>query len=199
VPVKDAPAYVVNRLLTRLFGEVLRAIDDGTDFLVADRALDPLGLPMSPLTLVGFTGAAVTLHVAESLAAAYPDRFYVSANLRQVVDAGKSSILTWVGGEPVVDPEVTALYERPADPVLLGPDQILRRAVGAVCDEVRRLLDDGVVAEAQDIDLCLLTGAGFPFHLGGLTPYLDRAGVSEHVTGRRFLSPGVASLRASPD
>ena len=32
------------------------------------------------------------------------------------------------------------------------------------------------------------------FHLGGVTPYLDRSGTSERVTGKRFLPPGVASL-----
>ena len=51
------------------------------------------------------------------------------------------------------------------------------------------MLDEGVVAEAQDIDLCLILGAGWPFHLGGITPYLDREGVSERVTGERFLPP----------
>jgi hypothetical protein len=59
------------------------------------------------------------------------------------------------------------------------------------------MLDEGVVAEAQDIDLCLILGAGWPFHLGGITPYLDRSGVSERVTGRRFLLPGIASLPVS--
>jgi len=195
VPVKDSSAFVVNRLLSRLFGEVMRAIDEGTGFMVADQALAPLGLPMSPLTLVGFTGTAVTLHVTESLAAAYPGRFYVSPNLRRVVDAGKPSILTWVGGDPVVDPEVAALYERPAAG---GPraDEVLRRATDAVCDEIRRALDGGVVGDVHDINLCLLTGAGFPFHLGGITPYLDRIGSSERVAGRRFLAPGIASLPA---
>jgi len=57
------------------------------------------------------------------------------------------------------------------------------------------MLDDDVVAEPPDIDLCLLLGAGWPFHLGGITPYLDRTGISEHATGRRFLPPGVASVR----
>jgi hypothetical protein len=99
-----------------------------------------------------------------------------------------------VGGDPVVDPEVSALYDVPAGSIAPTPDEILRRATDAVCDEVRRLLDEGVVADVQDIDLCLLTGAGFPFHLGGLTPYLDRSGVSERVTGQRFLPRGVASL-----
>jgi hypothetical protein len=56
------------------------------------------------------------------------------------------------------------------------------------------MLDDGVVAEPQDVDLCLLLGAGWPFHLGGITPYLDRTGISERVAGGRFLPPGVASI-----
>ena len=71
---------------------------------------------------------------------------------------------------------------------------MLDNAVSALADEIRRMLDDGVVAEPQDIDLCMIMGAGWPFYLGGITPYLDRTGVSERVTGRRFLPKGVASL-----
>ena len=40
----------------------------------------------------------------------------------------------------------------------------------------------------------MLLGAGWPFWNGGITPYLDRTGVSEQVTGSRFLPPGVASV-----
>jgi hypothetical protein len=53
-----------------------------------------------------------------------------------------------------------------------------------------------VVAEPQDIDLAMITGAGFSFWNGGLTPLLDRTGVAERVTGRRFLPRGVASTPA---
>jgi hypothetical protein len=42
----------------------------------------------------------------------------------------------------------------------------------------------------------MLLGAGWPFWLGGISPYLDRAGVAEAVTGERFLPKGVASLPA---
>ena len=56
------------------------------------------------------------------------------------------------------------------------------------------MLDEGVVADPRDIDLCLILGAGWPFHLGGVTPYLDRTGIAEKVTGHRFLEPGVASV-----
>ena len=48
------------------------------------------------------------------------------------------------------------------------------------------MLDEGVVAAPQDIDLCMILGAGWPFHLGGITPYLDRAGISAKVNGATF-------------
>ena len=66
----------------------------------------------------------------------------------------------------------------------------------AVTDEIGRMLDEGVVGDVRDIDLALILGAGWPFWLGGITPYLDRSGYSERVRGTRFLGPGVASLPA---
>jgi 3-hydroxyacyl-CoA dehydrogenase/enoyl-CoA hydratase/3-hydroxybutyryl-CoA epimerase len=49
---------------------------------------------------------------------------------------------------------------------------------------VKRLLDERVVAEAADVDTCLLLGAGWPFFMGGVTKYLDQTGVSERLFGR---------------
>ncbi|MDG9706300.1 3-hydroxyacyl-CoA dehydrogenase NAD-binding domain-containing protein [Streptomyces sp. DH37] len=192
VLVKDAPAFVVNRILTRFLGEVLRSIDEGTPVEVADRALAPLGLPMSPIVLLELVGPAVAHHVAGTLNAAFPDRFGVSENLGRVVEAGKRNLYVYDSGKPELDPEVAALFE--TGDTVLTEEQVRERALNAIAEEIRLMLDEGVVAEAQDIDLCLITGAGWPFHLGGITPYLDREGVSERVTGKRFLEPGVASV-----
>ena len=92
VLVKDAPAFVVNRLLTRFLGEIIGCVDEGTPFEVAEHAPDPLGLPMSPFFLLQLVGPAVALHVGETLAAAYPDRFRVSPKLRALVEAGKTAV-----------------------------------------------------------------------------------------------------------
>ncbi|MCP2302673.1 3-hydroxyacyl-CoA dehydrogenase NAD-binding domain-containing protein [Actinokineospora globicatena] len=195
VLVKDAPAFVVNRLLTRFMGEVVAAIDEGTPFEVADRATEPLGLPMSPLVLLQLVGAPVALHVAETMHRAYPDRFGVSENMRRFVAAGKNAVWTWdSAGNQSVDPEVAELWQFGPNP--LTEQQVLDRVLDGVAQEIRIMLDEGVVAEAQDIDLCLILGAGWPFWLGGITPYLDRAGVSERVHGKPFLAPGVASVPA---
>ncbi len=192
VLVKDAPAFVVNRLLTRFLGEVTKSVDEGTPFEVADRALDPLGLPMSPFVLMQLVGPAVAFHVSETMHGAFPDRFYVSDNLKKIVEAGKTAIWTYDSGTPEVDPEVAALFSQGDAP--LTEEQVRDRALTALAEEVQLMLDEGVVAEAPDIDLCMILGAGWPFHLGGITPYLDRAGVSEKVNGKHFLPAGVASL-----
>jgi 3-hydroxyacyl-CoA dehydrogenase len=192
VLVADRPAFVVNRLLTRFLGEVTRAVDEGTAFEVADRALKPLGLPMPPFVLLQLVGPAVALHVAETLHDAFPDRFYVSENLRRIVAAGRPGVYAWDGPVPHVDPEVAALVQQGSDPV--PEEELRRRALDALAQEVRLMLDEGVVQDVRDIDLCMVLGAGWPFHLGGITPYLDRTGVSERATGQRFLPPGTATL-----
>ena len=192
VLVSDAPAFVVNRLLTRFLGEVTAAVDEGTPIEVADRALAPLGLPMSPFVLLSLVGPAVALHVAETMHQAFPDRYSVSPNLRRLVEAKKSGVYVWDSGRPEVDPEVAALFQFGDHPST--EEQVRDRALSALAQEIDLMLADGVVAQPQDIDLCMLLGSGWPFHLGGVTPYLDRQGVSEKVTGKRFLAPGVASV-----
>jgi 3-hydroxyacyl-CoA dehydrogenase len=181
VLVKDSPAFVVNRLLTRFLGEIIAAVDEGTPFEVAEHAPDPLGLPMSPFLLLQLVGPAVALHVAETLAAAYPGRFAVSPKLRALVEAGKASVYL---PDFTVDEEIVALLsggDRPST-----ADQVRQRALEALAEEIALMLDEGVVAAPQDIDLCMILGAGWPFHLGGITPYLDRSGIAEKVTGSRF-------------
>ncbi|RDG33245.1 3-hydroxyacyl-CoA dehydrogenase NAD-binding domain-containing protein [Streptomyces corynorhini] len=194
VLVKDAPAFVVNRILTRFLGEIQNVIDEGTPVEVAERAVEPLGLPMSPLVLLELVGPAIGLHVSETLHGAFPDRFTVSENLAAVVKAGKRGFYVYESGKPELDPEVAALLKQ--GDTVLTEEQTRERVLDAVAQEIALMLEEGVVAEAQDIDLCLITGAGWPFHLGGVTPYLDRAGVSERVNGKPFLAPGVASVPA---
>jgi 3-hydroxyacyl-CoA dehydrogenase/enoyl-CoA hydratase/carnithine racemase len=193
VLVKDATGFVVNRLLLRWMAEIFAAVDEGTPVEVADAALRPLGLPMPPTVLLQLVGPAVALHVLENLHAAFGDRFPVSPNLRALVASGRPGIYDWTpDGEPYVSDETAKLFTVGNQPSTA--EQLRQRALNALADEIGLMLAEEVVAAPMDIDLCLILGAGWPFHLGGITPYLDREGVSERVLGRRFLPPGVASV-----
>ncbi|MGZ4570443.1 MAG: 3-hydroxyacyl-CoA dehydrogenase family protein, partial [Blastococcus sp.] len=190
VLVADAPAFVVNRLLTRVLGEITSAVEQGTPVAVADRALDPLGLPMTPFELLTLVGPPVALHVAERMHEAFPDRFTVGEGLRRMVELGKASVYSEPG---VVDPDLAGIDAGDSPQT---ETQVRERAERALAEEIGLMLDEGVVQGVQDIDLCMLLGAGWPFWLGGISAYLDRTGVAEAVTGSRFLPRGVASLPA---
>ncbi|WP_329239869.1 3-hydroxyacyl-CoA dehydrogenase NAD-binding domain-containing protein [Actinoallomurus sp. NBC_01490] len=189
VLVKDAPAFVVNRVLLRMLAEIVQTVEEGTPIDVAERAAAPLGLPMPPFVLMGLVGPAIALHVNETLHEAFPDRFPLSGKLAKLVAAGKPGVYR---PDFTLDPEAVEIFAGGTSPST--EEQVLTRALDALAQEIRIMLDEGVVAAPQDIDLCMILGAGWPFHLGGVAPYLDRTGVAERVTGSRFLEPGVASL-----
>jgi len=212
IGVADAPGFVVNRLLTITMGGVLSAIDHGADVKVADSALDPLGMPMSTLELVELVGPAVAHHVGETLHGAFPERFGVSTLLGAMVERGLPAV--WAkpprSSDPLAAaapkrmlPEAAAMLDQlraagtlpPLDPAWTA-ERVRTETLDALAAEVGRMLDEGVVADVRDIDLGMILGAGFPFWLGGIAPYLDREGISERVAGRRFLPLGVASLPA---
>jgi 3-hydroxyacyl-CoA dehydrogenase/enoyl-CoA hydratase/carnithine racemase len=184
VIVADRPAFVVNRLLTRFLGDIIAAVDEGTGFEVAEHAADPLGLPMSPFLLLQLVGPKIALHVAETLAAAFPGRFAVSDKLRALADSGKTSVYR---PDFSVDEDVIALLAGGDHPSTGA--EVLARALEGLAQEIAIMLHEPVVAAPEDIDLCMILGAGWPFHLGGITPYLDRTGVSAKVNGAAFRPP----------
>ena len=59
------------------------------------------------------------------------------------------------------------------------------------------MLETQVVHAAEDIDLCMILGAGWPFQMGGITPYLDRVGASERVFGGTFHTPAIRGIGAA--
>ncbi len=190
---KDTTAFIVNRLLMRGLGEAITTVDEGTPFLVADDGVVKAGFPLGAFILIAMTGPGVALHTAESLIEAFPERFAASPGFAAMVAAGKPAVYLWDDkGQASVDPEVAALWPQGDSPSTA--DEVATRIKQAMADESRHMLDEGVVKAPQDIDLAMIGGAGLPLPHGGLLPMLDREGISERVTGQRFLPPGVASV-----
>jgi len=190
---KDAPGFVVNRLLTRFMGEITDAVDEGTSPEVADNAMRAIGFPMSPFELLGLVGPGVGLHVAKTLHENLGPRYRISPTMEAMVKEGvKTFYIKSDDGSVVANPAAVALIHKGDSPSTA--EQVRIRALKALAEEARMMLDEGVVATPAEIDLCMLMGAGWPMHLGGILPYLDREGISDSVCGSRFHPAGVASL-----
>ena len=173
VVVRDAPGFVVNRVLTRMTGALMDALEHGNTVEETDEAVLRLGLPMAPSVLLQMVGPRVAYHVLETMHEAYPDRFALSPTLENYAE-GKDEI--------VIGEHAPRSVEEITDSVL-----------EALADEIRYVLEEGVVREAADVDTCLLLGAGFPFFLGGITRHLDEAGISERVCGRPLAEVGATA------
>ena len=190
---KDAPGFVVNRLLTRFMGEVTDAVDEGTSPAVADSAMRSIGFPMSPFELLDLVGPGVALHVSETLHANLGERYRISPTMQAMVAAKvRNFYIKGSDGKLTPNPEALALIKQGT--TASTAEQVRERALKALAVEARMMLDEGVVSTPAEIDLCMLMGSGWPMHLGGILPYLDREGISEAVCGQRFHAPGIASL-----
>ena len=157
VLVKDAPAFVVNRILTRMTTVLMEALEQGNTVEETDEAILRLGMPMAPSVLLQMVGPRVANHVLQTLNDAYPDRFPLSQTLANYAD-GKDEIAVQ-GDSP------------------RSVDGVQQAALEAIADEIHHMLDEGVVASVEDIDTALLLGAGWPFFLGGISRYLDHVGL----------------------
>ncbi|MEO6530797.1 MAG: 3-hydroxyacyl-CoA dehydrogenase family protein, partial [Specibacter sp.] len=162
----------------------------------ADNALRPMGLPMTPFTLLAMVGIPVAQHVTESLHAAFGDRFHVSANQQALIDAGIKGLWeTGPDGSVSIPEHTLALLSFGNSPSTA--QELLLKTQDALAQEIGLMLAEGVVAGPEDIDLCMILGAGWPMHLGGITPYLDRVGASERVNGKPFHPRAQAPASAS--
>jgi len=190
----DAPGFVVNRLLAKVMGEAARAVYEGTPIVEVEKAFAPLGIPMGPFQLIDLVGWKVAAHVQDTMATAFPDRFYANENfhalaeLPEVVEKDKGGRVTgWTkAAEKILKP---AVGSSPAP-----ADDILRRVQDGLAQEMHLMLTEGVVPEVEDIDLCLILGAGWPFIDGGASPYLDREGASERAFGDTFHHPPIRGI-----
>jgi 3-hydroxyacyl-CoA dehydrogenase/enoyl-CoA hydratase/carnithine racemase len=161
--VADAPGFVVNRVLTRVTRVLLDALENGNTVEETDEAMLSLGMPMAPSVVLAMVGPRVANHVLETMHEAYPDRFPLSPTLAQLAEGNDEPVLTGEARRTV--------------------DEIREDVLEAAADEIRHLLDEGVVGDAADVDACLILGAGYPFFLGGITKHLDQLGISQRVSG----------------
>ncbi len=188
----DTPGFVVNRILAKVLGEAMHAVDTGTPFEVVEESTRPFGLPMTPFELLELVGLKVGAHVLDTHHAAFPDRFFESANLHKLAELGHVFERDAKGKIKGIDKKALEIVKGGTTP--MDAATLQTRIEDGLADEIHRMLEDKVVEAAEDIDLCLILGAGYPFQMGGATPYLDRVGASERVFHDTFHHPKIVGV-----
>ena len=189
IVVHDCPGFLVNRLLMPYLNECIRLVEEGSDFVAVDGALQEFGMPMGPFTLLDEIGIDVAREVGRVLSQAYGQRMEASALIESL--AARADLLgkkTGKGfylhgkGKRTPNPEMRRLVEasqsrRGARKDAPGPDETRDRPLLAMVNEAALALQEGIVASAQDVDLALILGTGFPPFRGGLLRWADSRGI----------------------
>ena len=183
VVVRDAPGFLVNRILMLYFNEALRFLAEGVSIEDGDRAMLVFGMPMGPFALMDEIGLDTGQHAAAVLEGAFGKRIGAATPLLQAIVAGgclgkkngKGFYQYKNGKRTRPDPMVPKLAGAAAA-LQLPVETLQERMVLAMVNEAAICLEDGVVREPRDLDVAMVYGTGFPPFRGGLLRYADSIG-----------------------
>ena len=169
VVVKDSPGFLVNRVLMPYLIEAGRLAESGLPVTFIDEAMLDFGMPMGPLRLLDEIGLDVAVHVAETMVAAFGERFAPPLLLADLVRAGhlgkKSGRGFYRHEGSRAFPETFATPPR----VLPQKAEIADGLDDLMVEESKCCLAEGLVRDADAINLSLILGAGYsPFRGGPL-------------------------------
>ncbi len=184
IVVKDAPGFLVNRLLMPYLNEATWLLADGAPIQDIDRVLLGFGMPMGPMELIDEVGVDVGEKVAHILHDAFGDRMLPAPFNHKVVEAGRlgkkngKGIYTYENPKKKkeFDPKVYEILGVTPSPGAVSDSEILERCILPMINEASRCLDEKVVASASEVDLGMIMGTGFPPFRGGLLRYADTLG-----------------------
>jgi len=185
VVVRDAPGFVVNRLLMPYLREALFLLEEGYALADIDGAMRRFGMPMGPFEVLDEVGLDVAQKVAGVLTAAFPDRMSPAPALDRLVAAGRlgrksgAGFYRQGGARRTPDPRLGEMIGLKRQPRAGNPALLSERMALAIVNEGARCLDDGVVDSADAIDLAMIFGAGFPPFRGGPMRWADSIGLKQ--------------------
>jgi 3-hydroxyacyl-CoA dehydrogenase/enoyl-CoA hydratase/3-hydroxybutyryl-CoA epimerase len=206
VVVKDAPGFLVNRILMPYLNEAAHLYDEGLEASAIDDVMTAFGMPVGPLALLDDIGLDVAQKVGRILAGAFPQRMEPAPLFERLHETGRTGrkggrgfYLYEEGDRKAADSSLRTELE---GAVATAPDfssqEIERRLIYPMIDEAARCLAEGVVATPEDVDLAMIAGTGFPPFRGGLLHHADIVGVEGVVTAlERLASAGAARLAPS--
>src|SRR6266850_645366 len=164
LPVKDSPGFLVNRVLGPYMQNAFRLIDEGMKPETIDAAMEEFGMPMGPAELADTVGLDICLAAGKALAKGATSVPKVLATKVEAGQLGKKTgqgIYRWANGRAV---------KGRAD--AYGPE-LVERLISPYLAEAERVLEEGIVAEADLVDAGLIFGTGFAPSRGGPLHYLQ--------------------------
>lgn len=208
VVVKDGPGFLVNRLLLPYMAEAAFLLTEGMSIEAIDSAfVKKFGMPMGPFALMDEVGLDVCVKVLKIFKTSFGDRVEmppVMDKLSQSKRLGKKNSLGFytydgAGKRLAVDNSVyeeLGLSSRPSNPHAV--EVCLERCLFAMVNEATRaLFDDRIVQSAQDVDMAMIMGTGFPPFRGGLLRYADSLG-SEYIANQLEIFAKANAKRLKP-
>jgi 3-hydroxyacyl-CoA dehydrogenase / enoyl-CoA hydratase / 3-hydroxybutyryl-CoA epimerase len=183
VVVRDGPGFLVNRILAPYLNEAGWLLAEGADIEQVDRVLRRFGMPMGPFRLLDEVGLDVARHAGRVMAAAFGERLAAPPPMQALEQVkllgrkgGRGFYLYEGGRDKGVNQEVYALLGAgaPQQRQKLDDQEILDRALLVMVNEAARILEEGIVASAGEVDLGMITGTGFPPFRGGLLRWADQ-------------------------
>ena len=185
VVVKDGPGFLVNRLLLPYLNEAVYLLEEGMSIEEVDKYYLKFGMPMGPFHLIDEVGIDVSVKVAKIFHEAFGERAEPSKLMAKIVETGRLGKKNQRGfyhydekGKKLeVDTKVYSDLglKSPNDP--FDAETCVNRGVFAMVNEAARaLIDDGIVEKAEEVDLAMIMGTGFPPFRGGLMSHADSVG-----------------------
>ncbi|XP_043724617.1 peroxisomal fatty acid beta-oxidation multifunctional protein AIM1-like [Telopea speciosissima] len=168
----------------------------GVDVFRIDRVISNFGMPMGPFQLQDLAGYGVAMATGKVLRTAFSDRSFKSPlvellleNGRNGKNNGKGYYIYEKGSKPKPDPSVLPIIEESrrvthimpgGKPISVTDQEILEMLLFPVVNEACRILDEGVVVRASDLDVASVLGMSFPTYRGGIVFWADSIG-SEYI------------------
>ncbi len=169
IVVRDSPGFLVNRILMPYLVQAAAMFEQGGDPEEIDNAMLDFGMPMGPLRLLDEVGLDVALHVARTLAAAFPERMAIPKVVERLVEQGHtgrkggSGFYVYDNASHAVNAQVIAFQTGTES----TPDDVQKILANLMAKEAELCLKEGIAASADDIDLAMILGTGYPPFRGG--------------------------------
>ena len=190
LPVKSAPGFLVNRILTPYMTEAQVMLEEGIPAETIDAAAREFGMPMGPIELADTVGLDVGLAVGKELAkpgGPQPKKIQELVAAKKLGKKTGEGFYKWVNGKPQ--------KANGSGTVDLAP-LWMRMTLPAV-NEAVACVREGIVADADLCDAGVIFGTGFAPHRGGPINYLKSAGKEKLLAEMKALEAKYGSRFAA--